>query len=776
MKSKLLSLLKYLIGWPLTVVAFFYLGKIIWEKLPEITPYLHTLNYSHLITGTVFLIIFYFLRSYLWYRILRNFSYRLSFKESTYLWSLSELKRYIPGNVWSFIGRAVLFHKKGVEKKDVAKGLVIEAELFVIGCTIISLLSLPLFYPSMHPFVILLLVLLVAGGILVFAYHTFAKKLLPSFLLPTFRPGETLILVGISATAILFFGIGNYFIMTAAFITDPRIVWQYVGVFAGAFVAGYLSLVTPAGFGVREGIVVYALTKTAPLSIAAFIALFTRLVLIFAEVLFILCSFLWVKITTRKTKKIEKFIIQRPYESMLAAASILYSFYFSVVSFLRYDNFYTGRFDLGNMVQTVWNTVHGNIFLLTNPNGTEQVSRLAFHADFILVLLAPFYIFWQDPRMLLLIQSVVLAAGSFFIYFIARDLLKNKNIAFVFALAYLINPSVQHTNLYDFHPVTLATTFFLATFYFFLKRRYTLFIVSAILAALCKEQLWLIIALFGILLFFYHRKRLLGVGMFVVCVSMFYFLFWYAIPNALGSQHFALAYLSDFGDSPTQVIKSFIFAPDKLITTINEPERLHFVRQLLSPLGYLSLVFPFLLIFAGPDLLISLLSNNSQLHQIYYQYTATITPFIFLSAIYGVWVLMKLFPRLPKYTFMFYILATSLYAAYSFGPIPGAREPNVHMIIHPLADKEFITSYVHAIPEGLSVAASNNIGSHLSQRKEIFTIPQGIGKADMIVILLDIFGSQKTQLEEKELVAKLQKHPQYTQQLQKGNLFVFVKK
>ena len=65
------------------------------------------------------------------------------------------------------------------------------------------------------------------------------------------------------------------------------------------------------------------------------------------------------------------------------------------------------------MEQTIWNTLHGHIFEFTNPNGTTIVSRLAFHADFILVLLAPIYALWQDPRLLLLIQTAILGLGAF---------------------------------------------------------------------------------------------------------------------------------------------------------------------------------------------------------------------------------------------------------------------------------------------------------------------------------------------------------------------------
>ena len=100
---------------------------------------------------------------------------------------------------------------------------------------------------------------------------------------------------------------------------------------------------------------------------------------------------------------------------LLLIFAAIYFIYFTVATIFKYNNYYTGRFDLGNMSQTVWNTLHGNIFMLTDPNGTREISRLAFHADFILALLAPFYLLWSDARMLLIIQTVVLTFGGIFV-------------------------------------------------------------------------------------------------------------------------------------------------------------------------------------------------------------------------------------------------------------------------------------------------------------------------------------------------------------------------
>src|ERR1035437_10917904 len=120
------------------------------------------------------------------------------------------------------------------------------------------------------------------------------------------------------------------------------------------------------------------------------------------------------------------FIKKHRYAITLVVFITLYAAYFTTASFLRYDNFFTGRFDLGNMDQTVWNTIHGRIFQATDPNGTTNISRLAFHADFILILISPLYLIWSSPEMLLLLQSVVLGIGALFVFAISMSILKNK--------------------------------------------------------------------------------------------------------------------------------------------------------------------------------------------------------------------------------------------------------------------------------------------------------------------------------------------------------------
>ena len=456
-------------------------------------------------------------------------------------------------------------------------------------------------------------------------------------------------------------------------------------------------------------------------------------------------------------------------EIVVAISTLVYIAYITYASFIRYENFYAGKFDLGNMAQTVWNTTHGNIFMLTDPNATREVSRLAFHSDFILILFAPFYLLWEDPRMLLLIQTVVVAFGGIFVFLIANHILKNKNISLVLALAYFINPGVNFSNLYDFHSVTLSTTFLLATFYFIFKKKYAYMLLFLILSVLTKEEVWVISGLVGIYLFLAHKKRALGAFIAVASFSAFYILIWHLMPKNLGKEHFALDYYSYIGNSPSEIIINIFLNPIQTIKTLLMPDRLLFINQIFLPLAYISFLAPVMLIFAGPDLAINLLSSNPPLHQIYYQYTATITPFIFISAIFGIKLIKTKISKIPINILAITILLFSLYSSYDYGQLPYSKNPSINKYLKTIPDRKKIDDYISSLPMEEKIAATNNIGAHLSHRRDIYVIPQGLDIADRVIFLT----SRSMNNREEEALAQIHADFNYFPVFKAEGFYVF---
>jgi uncharacterized membrane protein len=215
---------------------------------------------------------------------------------------------------------------------------------------------------------------------------------------------------------------------------------------------------------------------------------------------------------------------------------------------------------------------------------------------------------------------------------------------------------------------------------------------------------------------------------------MFYYLLWYAIPQTAGSAHFALSYFAEGGDSPTDVIKSILLSPVQSFQTAFSPDRILYYKKLLVPVGFLPLFWPLWLIPAAPDLVLNIFSNRIQLQQIYYQYTATISAFLFISLIYGIALLRKYLLRIPLAAYALYLVIMALIGAYLYGPLPGGKEPSIDMVTKPEKGRIVIDQELSRIPETGSITASNNLASHLSERERVYVIPNGIGSADYVAL------------------------------------------
>lgn len=788
MKSRISTLLKFIIGWPLSLFALFFIGKFVFPQLGKTTHSITHIDWLFLSLGIACFLGYFFLRALLWQRILLYKNHSLRYMETAFLWSVSEIRRYIPGNIWSIVSRAHLFKEKSVQHGTTLSAWAIESEYILLGGGLVSLFSLAfLFSNVLHLpaatfwevitscfFFIVVVVFLGIQGI----SHIFPAKsrhiLRHGF--PYFSFWENAHLLSISTIAFALLGIGTYACIGAITPLPLTDILTLTSFFTLAMIAGYASFVTPMGLGVREAVVTAGLTNLFSLPVAGFLAFFARLVLILGEVLFLGIVTAWHYVEAVWKHRIETFVGQHKHILLIFFFITAYVIYFSAASFLRYTNFYTGRFDLGNMDQTVWNTAHGRIFMFTNPDGTNIISRLSFHADFLLILLAPFYLIWQDPRMLLFIQTAIAAFGAIFVYLIAQDLVKNKSFSTVLAIVYLLMPQIQHANLYDFHAVTLATTFLLGAYFFLLRKRSFLFVLFLILAAFTKEQVWVVTALLGLYAITFRKMYKLGAAVFVLSIILFWYIFFKAIPQAHGGKHFALYYYSDFGSSPTEIIKTIVFSPTKTLSTMFAPDRVEYLKQLFIPLGFLTVLSPLYLIFTLPDLVINLLSSNPPFHQIFYQYSAVIVPFLFIGAMYSVVLLRKRFPKIPVPFFSYYILVFGLIGAILYGPLPGEHYANTDMFTKPLSYASEIDDFLGSIPARYSIAATNNLGSHLSHRQLIYTIPTGVDQADVVVFLLNDRFAQPSLTDQKAMAAKLEKDPKYVELFKEQDFIAFAKK
>ncbi len=437
------------------------------------------------------------------------------------------------------------------------------------------------------------------------------------------------------------------------------------------------------------------------------------------------------KNTTQATNK---------YQILLWIFIIVYIVYFSWFTILRYQTLYASYFDLGIMHQTVYNTYMAiktgdwSRFLeMTNIYGPEQIKRMAIHNDLFLALLAPLYFIYQSPATLLVIQALVLGLGTLAVYKIAGIIFKKnkyKNqFSLLFSLTYLLYPPLQLANIFEFHAVTLSTTFLLFMFHFWLSRRYNLSFLFFALALLTKEQVALTTSFFGIYLLFFAEEKNKKIAYKIIFFSLIWFLVsvFLIIPYfRSGNEHFALKYFDWAKENP-------LFASFKVIAN---PKTYSYLFNLLGPLGFLSLLSPIQLLIALPELAINLFSKNPNLRNIIYHYTSVITPFVFISAIYGLKKLTNYKLRIANYkTLSVFILTVSLIFAYFRGPLPFAKSRNIHPVAYPQKEKEEARIWSGSLKDdNIKISTTGHLAPLFSGRRYFYNFSKDYKQADYVVI------------------------------------------
>ena len=404
---------------------------------------------------------------------------------------------------------------------------------------------------------------------------------------------------------------------------------------------------------------------------------------------------------------------------LLAAGVAAYAAGFAALSMLRHSAFATARFDLGNMVQAVWSTAHGDPLQMTNLHGA-QISRLAAHVDPILVLFAPLWWIWPSPNMLLVVQALAIALGAVPVFLLARKHLASAHIALGFALAYMLYPATGWLTLNEFHPVALATPLLLFAFWYLDNDRLLPFALFAVAAAACKEEIALVVAGFGIWYAITRRRWAAGVVVALLGVAWSAIAIGVVIPHyhATGESDFYGRY-SEVGGSAAGIVKTAFTDPLRLIEAAFSGRDLRYLLELVAPLAALCVFAPLILIAALPELAINLLSAAPTQTSIHFHYTAGLIPPLVIAAIFGA----KRFGRWGVA-----VVLAALVGNFALGPIPGWRHlpggETFQATAARVTDHDRIADgALELIPGDAVVSATNTLGGHLSARRRVLSFP-----------------------------------------------------
>jgi uncharacterized membrane protein len=407
------------------------------------------------------------------------------------------------------------------------------------------------------------------------------------------------------------------------------------------------------------------------------------------------------------------------------------------VSLARHWSLETETYDLGNVEQAVWNTLHGDFFrMTTDPEFESNLqlgtafpdlpdTRWAFHVEPILLLALPVYGLLPRPETLLVIQTLFLAAGAIPVFVAAREILGRRALGVTFAWLYLLSPNLHRAQLFDVHPFVFATPLLLGAYALARRERPVAAFACAAAALACREDLVAPVAILA-LLWIVGRPRLLGLATLAAALIWGHVVFREILP-AMNPEGYIYAKRLALAESPGALLGLALERPGVIPWFLIRPERLAYYAYLAIPFGLTPLAAPQLLTLAAPTLASVVFSTHGGALLLlgHYHYHALLLPGLMLAAAAGLRAVTQRLAE-PKresarlaaaVTMLALTVATGLAwrdAAYAW---PRTDRPRQAAVARARS----------LIPPEASVAASYVLGAQVAGRRDLYTIyaPRG---------------------------------------------------
>lgn len=274
-----------LVGYFLGGVILLFLGlylKKVWGDLPEGGI---DFKWGPMLLSCLLTAIFFLMQAAGWKVLISGLGPPIGMLASWKYWFYSQVAKYVPGKVMLPIVRTKLCMHHGSSVQAVLLSIVLEIVFMLLTALLVTVaVASSQLAEISKGFTYLYIVLIPAGLIgihprIIEPVVNFGLKLVrrqPIAINLRYRTMAGLFIL--FTVAWLVYGVAAYFFcLSFSDLVEPKHLGLITGMFAFAWVAGFLSIITPGGIGVREAALVVLMASVLPEPIAAIIALTSRL-------------------------------------------------------------------------------------------------------------------------------------------------------------------------------------------------------------------------------------------------------------------------------------------------------------------------------------------------------------------------------------------------------------------------------------------------------------------------------------------------------------------
>jgi len=402
----------------------------------------------------------------------------------------------------------------------------------------------------------------------------------------------------------------------------------------------------------------------------------------------------------------------------LAALMLVYIVVFGTLTYRQQSNFGTFGFDMGIYDQAIWLMAHFKAPFVT----IRGLNYFGNNVDPITVLFIPFYWLGAGPHFLYVSQTLWLAAGAVPIWLLGRDRFHNGWLPMGLSAAYLLYPSTEWINFWQFRPDAMMITPLMFGYWLATKRRWGWFWVATLITLSCKEDAGLAVFALGVVLWLKQRQRAWGLVTAVAGAAWFFICTKLIIPLANGgSEPFYLSLFPGYGNSVFAILGNLVLHPSRWIHQAVDRANLTYYAQLFWPVGMVALLEPAVLLVALPQLFVNVISAEGYTNQIEYYYTSLVLAGIFLATVEACarWGRTESGKRLM----VALVFAAALASNVAWSPSPISIKFHDGEWAGPVPQDAAKNEAIRLVPPSASVSATYDMDAHMSHRTLIYEFP-----------------------------------------------------
>ena len=212
----------------------------------------------------------------------------ISFWECFRIYNITQLSKYIPGNIWQFVSRIGIYSKCGMNAQEIRTSMILEmlwllSSAFIIGGLTVFLTEHDLVFSLFKMYTKYLYVISITVFCATIALIIKNKQIIPWILKFTQNWKLNIIMFLIQICVWISLGL-SFALIVVPFLAGTSPIIYLIGLYALAYIIGFSVPFAPAGIGIREGILVLGVSIYLPQDISIIVSGMSRMMYMTVEI------------------------------------------------------------------------------------------------------------------------------------------------------------------------------------------------------------------------------------------------------------------------------------------------------------------------------------------------------------------------------------------------------------------------------------------------------------------------------------------------------------